>query len=214
MAAAGPGRELPSHRGVELPVLGAPRERADAARNRQLILTAARRIVDRDGTAALTMDAVAREAEVGVGTVYRRFGDLTGLALGLADEHEQEFQTAFLSGPPPLGPGAPPGERIRAFLQAAVTRTDEHIGLLVLAENLKHGGRFSGAYAARHAHLTALITEAAPDADAVYLADVLLAPLAANLYLHQRDARGMDVDRIRAGFDEFLDRLRLTDDRP
>lgn len=200
--------------GAALPVFGTPPERADAARNRRLILAAARRLVERAGTAALTMDAVAREAEVGVGTVYRRFGDLAALALALLDEHEREFQTAFLSGPPPLGPGAPASDRIRAFLQAAVTRLDEHTDLLALAEGLKHGGRFSAAYSAQHTHLAALVAEAAPDADAAYLADVLLAPLAANLYLHQREARGMDVDRIRAGFDEFLDRLHLGDDRP
>jgi AcrR family transcriptional regulator len=195
--------------GMALPMAGRPPERADAARNRQRILAAARDLLARSGTRSLTMDAVAREAEVGVGTVYRRFGDLAGLALALADETEAEFQTAFLSGPPPLGPGAPPADRIRAFLRALVERNDEHTSLLALAESLKHGGRFSAAYEVQHTHLATLLTEADPDLDAVYLADVLLAPLAANLHLHQREARGMATARIRAGFDRFLDLLDL-----
>lgn len=195
--------------GSVLPMAGRPPERADAARNRQRILAAARDLLARSGTRGLTMDEVACAAEVGVGTVYRRFGDLAGLALALLDDREVEFQNAFMSGPPPLGPGAPPGERIRAFLQGVLARNDEYTDLLVLAEGLKHGGRFSAAYEVHHAHLAALLNEAAPHLDAAYLADVLLAPLAANLHLHQREARGMDTARIRAGFDQFLDLLDL-----
>lgn len=198
--------------GTTLPMAGAPPERADAARNRQLLLAAARRLLDASGTAGLTMDAVAREAGVGVGTAYRRFGDLTGLALELLSEHEAELQQAFLTGPPPLGPGAPPVARLRAFLLALVERTERNIDLLVLAESLRHGGRFSAAYAAEHTHVRTLLEEAAPHLDTTYLADVLLAPLGPSLYLHQRGARGMDVARIREGFEQFLDLLDLGDD--
>jgi AcrR family transcriptional regulator len=55
------------------------------------------------------MDAVAAEAGVGKGTLFRRFGDRAGLAVALLDERERDLQAAVLSGPPPLGPGAPPG---------------------------------------------------------------------------------------------------------
>jgi AcrR family transcriptional regulator len=46
--------------------------RADAARNRQLVLTAAAQVFGERGLAA-SIDEVARAAGVGVGTVYRRF---------------------------------------------------------------------------------------------------------------------------------------------
>src|SRR5207244_3027068 len=46
--------------------------RADARRNRELIVTAARKLVAEQGTEAQIQD-VAREAGVGVGTVYRHF---------------------------------------------------------------------------------------------------------------------------------------------
>src|SRR3954464_977924 len=102
----------------ELPLAeppGGPKERADAARNRLRILSAAADLVGERGIEHVSMEDVARAACVGTGTLYRRFGDRAGLALALLDEHTREFQDALISGPPPLGPGAPAPERLRAF---------------------------------------------------------------------------------------------------
>jgi AcrR family transcriptional regulator len=52
--------------------------RRDAERNRQRILTAAARVFTERGLDA-TLDEVAREAGVGIGTVYRRFPDKESL---------------------------------------------------------------------------------------------------------------------------------------
>ena len=52
---------------------------------------------------------------VGKGTLFRRFGDRAGLARALLDESERRLQDGFLHGPPPLGPGAPPRARLKAF---------------------------------------------------------------------------------------------------
>ncbi len=94
---------------IELPLIQpeAPKERADAARNRQRILEAAGALVAEQGIEAISMDDVARAACVGTGTLYRRFGDRAGLAFALLDEQTRDFQNALISGPPPLGPGAP-----------------------------------------------------------------------------------------------------------
>src|SRR5271166_3440529 len=62
-----------------------PHLRADAQRNLQLILTAARRVFARRGLDA-TLDEVAREAGLGVATVYRRFRDKSELAEALFEE--------------------------------------------------------------------------------------------------------------------------------
>lgn len=188
-----------------LPLLDAgSSERADAARNRNRILTAAHGLVRERGTDALTMDAVATAAGVGVGTVYRRFGDLGKLAHALVDDGERVFQERFLSGPPPLGPGVPADERVRAFLHAYVDRLTDEAGLLAVAETVTPTARYtSGAYAVHHAHLAALLRALLPEADAHYLADALLAPLAAGLVLHHQQA-GVTAERTKAGLDQLL----------
>ncbi|GAA4209278.1 TetR/AcrR family transcriptional regulator [Microbispora amethystogenes] len=52
--------------------------RADARRNRARILEAAETVLARDGMSA-SMRAVAREAQVGLGTIYRHFPDQEAL---------------------------------------------------------------------------------------------------------------------------------------
>ncbi|WP_433461819.1 TetR/AcrR family transcriptional regulator [Spirillospora sp. CA-128828] len=187
----------------ELPVVGSPpAERADAALNRRRILRAAARLIAARGPEAVSMDEVAREAGVGVGTVYRRFGDRARLVFAVIDDRERDFQAAFLRGPPPLGPGATPPERLRAFLHALADRTEAQAELLLMAEADPPDARFrDGSYGLYHMHLAMLIGRIRPGADTDYLADALLAPLAANLFLHQRRTRGMPLDRVKAGLD-------------
>jgi AcrR family transcriptional regulator len=100
---------------------GPPRaERADAARNRRLLLAAAREMVARQGAAKLTMDGLAERAGLGKGTVFRRFGTRAGIFQALLDDDERRFQEQVLSGPPPLGPGAPPLDRLIAYGRARI----------------------------------------------------------------------------------------------
>lgn len=179
------------------------RERADAARNREKILSAASEIVATRGIDGLTMANVAAESGVGVGTLYRRFDDRSGLAHALIDARERELQHAFIAGPPPLGPGAPPGERIRAFLHALTDRTLAQLDLLLMAETAGSLARFGGAYEVYHQHLAMLIEQARADVDAAFTADALLAPLAANLVSH----RGLSAETIKSGLDQLIDGL-------
>jgi AcrR family transcriptional regulator len=89
--------------------------RADAARNRDKVLAAAERLFAENAPDCVTMDAVAAEAGVGKGTLFRGFGDRSGLVLALLTEHERRLQEDIIRGPAPLGPGAPPVERLIAF---------------------------------------------------------------------------------------------------
>lgn len=179
-------------------------ERVDAARNRVKILAAAADIVAAQGVEGLSMAEVAAAAGVGVGTLYRRFGDRSGLAYALIDEREREFQRAFVEGPPPLGPGADALERMRAFLHGLTDRTVEQLDLLLMAETASPFARFGGAYAAYHAHLSMLIGQVEPGADGYVLADALLAPLAAPLLAHRMRTCGVTAERVKAGLDGLL----------
>ncbi|HYK32862.1 MAG TPA: helix-turn-helix domain-containing protein [Streptosporangiaceae bacterium] len=106
---------------MDQPVLpwGAPRaERADAARNRRHLLATARQMLAEQGPDALTMDGLAERAGLGKGTVFRRFRTRAGIFAALLDDDELEFQQQVLAGPPPLGPGAPPLDRLIAYGRA------------------------------------------------------------------------------------------------
>src|SRR5262249_44028539 len=54
-------------------------------------------------------------AGLGKGTVFRRFRTRAGIFQALLDDDERHFQEQVLSGPPPLGPGAPPLDRLIAY---------------------------------------------------------------------------------------------------
>jgi AcrR family transcriptional regulator len=98
---------------------GAPHaERADAARNRVRLLAAARQMLAEQGADKLTMDALAERAGLGKGTVFRRFGTRAGIFAALLDDDELAFQQQVLAGPPPLGPGAAPLDRLIAYGRA------------------------------------------------------------------------------------------------
>ena len=107
--------------------LGAPRaERADAVRNRRHLLATAREMLERQGADTLTMDALAEQAGLGKGTVFRRFGTRAGIFQALLDDDERAFQEQVLAGPPPLGPGAPPIDRLIAYGRARAAFLIEH----------------------------------------------------------------------------------------
>jgi len=95
-------------------------ERADAARNRQVLLATAREMLAEQGAGKLTMDGLAERAGLGKGTVFRRFGTRAGIFQALLDDDERDFQEQVLSGPPPLGPGAPPRDRLIAYGRARI----------------------------------------------------------------------------------------------
>ncbi|WP_433226799.1 TetR/AcrR family transcriptional regulator [Microtetraspora malaysiensis] len=68
--------------------------RADARRNRDRILEAARDAVAERGTDA-PMELIARRAGVGVGTLYRRFPDRGVLLAALAEQYVHELMDAL-----------------------------------------------------------------------------------------------------------------------
>ncbi|HEY6422699.1 MAG TPA: helix-turn-helix domain-containing protein [Pseudonocardiaceae bacterium] len=195
----------------EIGPAGPPRERADAARNRRKILDAATRLFAARGVDAVSLDAVAAEAGVGKGTVFRRFGDKSGLAAALLDEQERRLQQAMLFGPPPLGPGAPPAQRAIAFTRAYLDCVFDHPELVRMSETASPGARFRiGAFRFWRLHLTILLVEAGEPAPlAEVLAHALLAPLAADHLLAQLDA-GADRAAVTAGLRRHAELVLAT----
>ncbi len=181
--------------------------RADAVRNRTRLLEAAARLAAEHGAAAITMEMVAAEAGVGKGTVSRRFGDRNGLLQALLDHAEHRLQEAFLNGPPPLGPGAEPGVRLRAFGPALLRHERANLDLYLAAEPATDR-RFAVAPGLlRHTHVATLVRALRPDADADLLAHTLLSSVDVVLVDHLVRDHGMPLERVEAGWHDLVDRL-------
>jgi AcrR family transcriptional regulator len=180
---------------VNPPVASHP-QRADAARNRAQVLTVAERLFAERGATAVSMEEIARVAGVGKGTVYRRFPDRAALAVALLAEHEEQLRHRVRHGPPPLGPGAPPAARLGAFYAAVVELLERDVELHRAAQTGSARYR-SAAYAWWRVHVHTLLAEAGRDDPEDVLAELLLAPLAVDLYQHLR-SRGVAPTRLGA----------------
>lgn len=185
--------------------------RADAARNRARLLEAAARLIAEHGVTGVTMEAVAAAAQVGKGTVFRRFGDRTGLLMALLDHSSRKLQADFLGGPPPLGPGAPPVERLRAFGVAVLYRSAEQLDLQLAAQP-EPTRRFSHpSLGALRTHVVMLLRQIVPDADCDLLSQTLMAYLDPALINHLTRQCGMPMERLEAGWIDLVARVTRTD---
>jgi AcrR family transcriptional regulator len=193
----------------ELPLLDPDStERADAARNRARVLAAAEKLFAERGVECTSMDDIAQEAGVGKGTLYRRFQDRAALAFAVLSGREAEFQEKLIRGEPPLGPGAPPLERLRAFGEAAITWRDEVLEILMAAERAAPVDVYeSRPHAAMRLHMRLLLEEAAPHIDIETATEALMAPLGADFLCYLRHHRGISVERIVAAWHAMLDGL-------
>jgi AcrR family transcriptional regulator len=194
---------------VELPVVGSePRERADAARNRQKVLEAAACLFAREGADRVSMEAIAAHAGVGKGTLFRRFGDRASLARAVISEHEARLQDELIRGAPPLGPGAPARERLAAFGRAYLEFLEAHRDTILAAEFGSPGFRLGSApYAFYRTHITLLLREAGCGDHAEYLADVLLSPLAASTFKYHRELRRLTLEESVEAYGDLVARL-------
>ncbi len=190
-------------------------ERCDAVQNRQKVLQAARQLFAERGIQAVTMSDIAEAAEVGKGTLYRRFAHKGLLCQALMDHNTQAFQTEVLSGFGEAGRQATPLGRLQLFLKRLMAFTEENAGLLRAAfeANIDKGSTefySQASYDWLRMTMAVLIKEAIasgecrPNLDIDYLADALLAPFQVGLYLHQREVRGFSTERIQAGFEQLM----------
>jgi AcrR family transcriptional regulator len=158
--------------------------------------------------AKLTMEGVATAAAVGKGTVFRRFGDRTGLLMALLDHTEQLFQSAFMSGPAPLGPGASPVERLHAFGGHALRQASGQLDLYLAAEREATRRFTSAPYRVRFMHVCMLLrqTESGPGTDVELVAQTLMGYLEPALIGHLTRQRGMPLERLESGWRDLVDR--------
>jgi AcrR family transcriptional regulator len=193
-----------------LPLADGPApERSDAARNREALLRAAQELVDHCGTDGVTMDAVAAKAGVGKGTVFRRFDSREGLMAALLDRSETAWQSEVISGPPPLGPGAPALDRLLAFGHSRMELNLKHARLIEAAG--RAGARSYAAESFAAMHMRYLLTQLGVHGDVPFLAAALLSPLEAIILVQQTERDELPLDRVQAGWDDLVRRV-IRDD--
>ena len=194
------------HEPIELPVVEDARvPRADAARNAERILDACERLFSKRGVENVSMDDIAAEAGVGKGTLFRRFGNRAGLARAVIGERERRFQEEMIRGEPPLGPGAPARDRLIAYVAGRAELLDHFGDLLRVAE--ANPPDADAVHRFHRMHVELLVREADPEADAGFIAEALLAMMAARVFLYLRTARDVPLDGVIAGWTDIVRRL-------
>lgn len=191
-------------------------ERRDAAANRARVLASARALFAAHGPDATSMNQIAHAAGVGPGTLYRRYAHKGELCAALLGENTAVFRgeiAAHLAAP-----DTAPLDGLAFVLARIVAFSEENAALLGGMADAASGARrvvvFDGPfYGWLHDTVRGLLERAmaagtcAP-LDPVWMADALLAPLAIDLYLHQRHGRGYTPEGIAAAAVALLDRLR------
>ena len=134
--------------------------------------------------------------------MFHRFGNRTGLMYALVEQRALALEQAVVAGPPPLGPGAPAADRLRAFLDAVVDLVTRNVGLIAAADHAaatqRHGAHDEHpVYVFWHGHLAGLIAEQHPDADAQLLAHLVLGSMHSEPVLAM--SRRGESTRIAAG---------------
>jgi AcrR family transcriptional regulator len=216
---------LPAVAAMSMPISSSPfspppRERRDAAFNRQQLLAAARRLFEERGIDAVTMDDIAHAAGVGKGTLYRRYADKGQLVLALmgacVGTLDSELTRLVTPGP---GNSASSLDRLEAVLIRIAGWIEEHapqLGVVVhrgAPEDRSASLHCSPLYTWMHGLVVDLLQQAVARGEAcvpdpIYTADALLATLQVDLYLFQRHHRAYSADQIQAGLRELVQSLR------
>ncbi|MDT0386180.1 TetR/AcrR family transcriptional regulator [Streptomyces dubilierae] len=183
------------------------RMRVDAARNHARLLNAAALILRERGLQHLTMEAVATAAGVGKGTVFRRFGDRTGLLQALLQRSEDAFQAAHLNGLDQADSRAKAIEQLHAFGVTAIRRYAEEMELQLAAEPSPHQRHRRAPRRTYHERVSILLSLAAPEADAELLSHALLGYLEPALLWHLSDQCNVPLQRLESGWLELVSRL-------
>ncbi|MEV5428698.1 TetR/AcrR family transcriptional regulator [Streptomyces sp. NPDC052701] len=183
--------------------------RADALRNREAVLAAADRLFAAcDRPEDVTMADIAAAAGVGKGTLFRGFGDRTGLIRALYEARLEPVRRAITDGPRPLGPDTPPAERVPALLDAVLCFKLDHRHLSLALEGTGSDSPYRAEhYDWWHATLRDVVEQLPGFPDGDFTAHALLAAVRADLVDHLAGRRQMSRERLRADLAAFTARV-------
>ncbi|MFI9206089.1 TetR/AcrR family transcriptional regulator [Streptomyces sp. NPDC053048] len=179
--------------------------RKDAARNRAAVLAAADALFTQcESPEEVTMADIAAAAGVGKGTLFRAFGDRTGLLRALYEARLEPVKEAIEAGPPPLGPAAPPAQRVPALLDAVLCfKLDNRRLALALEETGSSSPYQAEHYGQWHSLLQGMLQRIPGLPDTDFTAHALLAATRADLIEHLAGRERVPRERLRAQLADF-----------
>jgi AcrR family transcriptional regulator len=185
------------------------RSRKDAARNREAVLAAADALfARRESPEDVTMADVAAAAGVGKGTLFRAFGDRAGLLRALYEARLAPIREAAQAGPPPLGPGTPPQQRVPALLDAVLCFKLDNRRLALALEESGNGSPYQAEhYEWWHSMLRAVLEQVPGLTDSDFTAHALLAATRADLVEHLAGQERVPRERARGQLVNFAARV-------
>ncbi|MFI8852433.1 TetR/AcrR family transcriptional regulator [Streptomyces sp. NPDC053499] len=187
------------------------RPRKDAARNRAAVLAAADELFSRcESPEDITMADVAAAAGVGKATLFRAFGDRTGLIHALYEARLEPLRNATEQGEPPLGPATPPLERVPALLDAVLCFKFDNRHLALALEGTGSESPYQGEhYESFHRTLAGLLGQIPGfgGGDTDFIAHALLAATRADLVEHLVRHERAEREQARARLAGFTARV-------
>lgn len=179
-------------------------ERRDAALNRQRILDTANRLFQQFGVEHVSMNQIATEAQIGPGTLYRRYRNKGELCLDLIKDNVVLFFEDIEMYLEESG-SEPPDQRLRGILSLYIGFRERKAQLLKGVEDYESANRSksktnSPLYDELHQLFVDLFDEMSikrvSQTNSVFRADMLLAALRSDAYFFQREVRGYSPEII------------------
>ncbi|WP_327064530.1 TetR/AcrR family transcriptional regulator [Kitasatospora sp. NBC_01250] len=180
-------------------------ERADALRNREVVLAAADALFAASSSPlSVSMDDIATAAGVGKGTLFRRFGDRAGLVGAVIAARLEPVQQAVQEAQDAAG--SSPRQRVLDLLDASLRFKIENRNLMAAAEDAGLSSPYQAEhYGWWHAVLRAALDQVPGVHDAAFTAHALLATIRADLVAHLLDDQGMTPDGLRSSLMAHVD---------
>ncbi|QES46958.1 TetR family transcriptional regulator [Streptomyces venezuelae] len=186
--------------------------RKDAARNRAAVFAAADALfAGCRSPEEVTMADIAAAAGVGKGTLFRAFGDRTGLIGALYEARLEPVRNAITEGPPPLGPATPPLQRVPALLDAVLCFKLDNRHLALALEGTGADSPYRTAHYERwHSLLRDLLEQIPGLAGADFTAHALLAATRADLVAYLAGDKSAPSEELREELREQLAAFTAT----
>ncbi|WP_196590150.1 TetR/AcrR family transcriptional regulator [Pectinatus frisingensis] len=176
-------------------------ERRDAAQNRQRILDVAIKLFKKNGVEQVSMNQIAIAAQIGPGTLYRRYHNKSELCMDLIkDNIDLLFNDIdrYLSD----NRETSPAQRLRGLLKLFIHFRETKAQLLAGVESTPAASnnhtQKSPIYNELHKLFVTLFEEMNNQhtTDSIFAADMLLAALSKDFYRFQRNVRGYSPSKI------------------